>query len=100
MVVVALVTGETLDLVGVAQRHPTAYLCIVGPVCRTVDIEDGTRLCIDQGRRFQRSNVAIRAIDVVAGCRFTVEKRGIQGTVLARIASGRRPVEQLPPDTS
>jgi hypothetical protein len=65
-----------------------------------VQIKDGTRVCIDQGRRFQRSYVAIRAIDVVTGCRFAVEKRGIQGTVLAGIASGRRPVEQLAPDTS
>jgi len=77
LVVIAFVAGETLDYLSVSERHPTANLCIVKPVCRTVEVENGTRVCLDQGRRFQRSSVAIRAVYVVAVCRFTVEKRAL-----------------------
>jgi len=69
-------------------------------MCRAVDVEDGTRLRIDKGRRFQRPYVAIRVVCVVTGCRFAVEERGIQLPVLAGIAGGCRTVEQLAPDTS
>ena len=68
------------------------------PVCRDVDVQDGTRLRIDQGRRFQRPYVAIRASAVVAGCRLAVEKCGIHRAVVTGIAPGRCSVEQLAPD--
>ena len=44
----SFVTGETLDFFSVAQRHLTAHLCVVGPVCRTVEVESGTRLRINR----------------------------------------------------
>ena len=53
LVVIAFVTGETLDFLGVTKGDSTASLGVVRPVCRTVvEIEDGTRLRIDEGRRY------------------------------------------------
>ena len=46
-------------------------------VRRAVHIDDGTRVRIDWGRRFQRAYVAIREVLVVLRCRFAVEKGGI-----------------------
>jgi len=42
-VVVAIITGETLDPPGVTKSELTAGLCVVRPVCRAVKIEYGTR---------------------------------------------------------
>jgi len=81
LIVIAFVTGETLDFLGVAKRDLTASLGVVRPVCRAVKIEDGTRVCIDERRRFERAYVAIRAVLVVSRCRFAVEECGINGTV-------------------
>jgi hypothetical protein len=89
LVVIAFVAGETLDFLGVAKSDSTASLGVVRPVCRAVNIEDGTRICIDECRRFERAYVAIRAVLVVSRYRFAVEKRGIDGTVRARIADLR-----------
>jgi len=79
LIVVAFVTSEALDFLGVAQHHPTAHLCIVRAVCRTVKAKNGPRVRIDQPRRFQRLYVAIRPVDVMAGCRLPVEECGIHG---------------------
>jgi len=63
-----------------------------------MDKEDGIRVYIDWGRRFQRPYLAIR-IGVMTGCRFAVKKCGIQGTMLAAIVGGWCPGEQLISDT-
>ena len=89
LVVIAFVAGDTFDLLGVTKGNSTASLRFVGPVCRAVYIEDGTRICIDERRRFERAYVAIRAVLVVSRCRFAVEECGIDGTVRARIADIR-----------
>jgi hypothetical protein len=83
LVVIAFVAGKTLDLLGGTKGNSTASLGVVGPVCRAVNTEDGTRICIDERRRFERAYVAIRAVLVVSRCRFAVEERSIDGTVRA-----------------
>lgn len=62
MVVIAFVTGETLNFLGVTKSDSTASLRVVWPVSRAVEIEDGTRVCIDERRRFERAYVAIRVV--------------------------------------
>ena len=95
LAVIALVAGEALYF-GVTKGDSTASLRVVRPVCRAVKIENGTRVRIDECRRFERAYVAIRAVLVVSRCRFAVEECGIDGTVRARIADGRR----LPKETA
>jgi hypothetical protein len=46
-------------------------------VCRAVNIEDSTRVRIDECRRFERAYMAIRAPMVVSQRRSAVEERGI-----------------------
>jgi hypothetical protein len=66
LVLVAFVAGETLDFLGVTKDDSTVSLGVVGPVYRAVEIEDGTRICIDKRRRFERAYVATRAVLLVS----------------------------------
>jgi len=66
LIVIAFVTGETLDSLSVVKGNSTASLGVVKSVCRAVNIEDGTRVCIDECYRFERAYVSIRAVLVVS----------------------------------
>jgi len=96
LVVIAFVAGETFDFLGVSKGDSTTSLGVVRPVCRAVRIEDGTRICIDECRRFECTYVAIRAVLGMSRCRFPVEECGIDGTVRVRIADGRGLTKEAP----
>jgi hypothetical protein len=65
-----------------------------------MQVEDGTRLSIDQSHRFERPYVTIRAVYVVTGCRLAVEgthsndRSGVEsaGTLSGPTARQREPI--------
>ncbi|MDB2245191.1 hypothetical protein PM076_14610 [Halorubrum ezzemoulense] len=57
LVLIAFVAGETFDFLGVSKGDSMASLGVVRPVCQAVNIEGGTRVCINERRRFERAYV-------------------------------------------
>lgn len=83
---------------GVLKGDLTASLRVARAVCRTVGVEDGTRVNIYERRRFGCVYVAIRAVLVVSRCLFAVEECGIDGSMRARIALSRSRLKEAPLD--
>ena len=81
MPVIAFVSGDREQIIGVAFDDLLAYLSIVFLRGCTVNVHNRQRVSIDEGGDFKRANAVVRSLSIVTTRSVSVESGAIYSYV-------------------